>query len=172
MNQSKPLLRRPARAAFAAALCLALAACRDDPGPQIPDYVSPEGRQVLLAAWADLANCQDAQVAIIFGEIINFSDPLGQAASMAGQSAGQGKPDLPLDSSLGGVMAIERICCENIERRIDLHSIEFVVPERAAGRMSDKEYRFWRQLSWYVGSGTGQCRLPDPRDSELVWPSG
>lgn len=172
MTWSKPSRPRIANAALAGAFCLALAACRGEPGPQIPDYVSPEGRQVLLDAWSDLANCQDAQVAIIFGEIINFSDPLGYAASMAGQSVGQGKVDLPMDSSLGGVMAIERICCENIERRIELHSIEFVVPERAAGRMSDEEYRFWRQLSRYVGSGTGQCRLPFPRDSDLVWPSG
>ncbi len=160
------------RTATAGLLVLALVACGGAPEPDIPDFVSPEGRQVLLDAHADLIKCQDAQVSVAFGEIINLSDPLGYAASMAGQSVGQGKPDLPVGTALDGVMSIERICCENIEQRIDLHSINYVVPARAEGRMSDQEYRFWRKLSWYVGSGTRQCRLPDPRDRDLGWHSG
>lgn len=163
---------RIAAPASACLLVLALSGCRGEPGPDIPDFVSPEGRQVLLDAREDLINCQDAQVAVVFSEIINLSDPVGYAAGMAGQSAGQGKPDLPVGTSLDGVLAIEKICCRNIERRIDTHSINYVVPARQAGNMSDEEYRFWRQLSWYVGSGTGGCRLPDPRDRDLGWFSG
>ena len=154
-------------------LATVLAGCGGDaPELSIPEFVSPEGRQVLLDAQADLLACQSVQATIALSEILTLSDPVGYAASMAGQSAGQGQPDLPADSSLQGMMAIDRICCEQIEKRIDMHSLNYVFPAKRAGRMTDQEFRFWRKLSWYIGSGDQQCRLPDQADPDLGWPSG
>ena len=168
--EQKKLLHLGAACAFA----MALAGCRSDPDPDppIPDFVSPEGRQVLNDAWAELAKCQDLQALLIFAEIINLADPLGYAAGMAGQSAGQGKPDLPVDNTFQGVQAISDSCCKSIDKIISYHSSTYVMDARLAGRISREEDRFWRRLSLAVGEHGNRCRLPERLDGDLSWPSG
>ncbi|HEX5693293.1 MAG TPA: hypothetical protein VFY00_01600, partial [Arenimonas sp.] len=116
--------------------------------------------------------CQGAQALVIFAEIINLADPLGYATGMAGQSAGTGKPELPVDSAVGGVIAISDTCCKMIDELISYHSITYVVDARESGGISREEDRFWRQLSLAVGEERGRCRLPERLDGDLSWPSG
>ncbi|PRH83723.1 hypothetical protein [Arenimonas caeni] len=164
---------RPALSLVTAGLLfMVLAGCSDEPGPNVPDYVSPKGKETLERAWAELKTCDDVKALLIFNEIINLADPLGYAAGMAGQSAGQGKPDLPVDNAFGGVMKINEICCQNVDKIISLHVSSDVFDGWATGKTSREESHFWRRLSLAVSWDGGRCKLPERLDDGMSWPSG
>mgnify|MGYP005753375119 CR=1 FL=1 len=164
---------RPALSLVTAGLLfMVLAGCSDEPGPNVPDYVSPEGKETLERAWAELKTCDDAKALLIFAEIINLADTPGYAAGMAGQSAGQGKPDLPVDNAFGVVMKINEVCCKNVDKIISLHASTHVFDGWATGKISREESHFWRRLSLAVSWDGGRCRLPERLDDGMSWPSG
>ncbi|WP_374603815.1 hypothetical protein [Arenimonas sp.] len=175
MDNARKMLRQPGpitRGLLAGLLGLGLVACRGEPELPYPDFLSPQGRQVLIDAHARLVTCQGDQVTIAFAEMINLANPVSYSAGMVGQSVGQGSPDLPMENTLAGVIAFEKVCCEEIERSINDFSIGVLIPARGTGAFSAEEDRFWRNLSSFVASGERECRLPQEAGPDYGWPSG
>lgn len=144
------------RIVLASTLALLLAGCgSSEPTPVVPDYLEPEGREVIERSYEILKECQNINTLLALNEIIALSDPVGSLVSLTGESIGKDEVQIPANSTVDAAVNINRICCEQIHKEVSAHVADNF------STFSGRQRAFWQSVMSSLGGGR-QCKPPGP----------